>query len=186
MARRASSREASLGSRRPPSKRQALDQMQAALGGMPQDRRSGEGYRTLDRKVNEARQALQGDRVDAPRARSAIEEVLAALPAVRTVSAGGSATGGQVVVQQAAPTFQLTQPPPQLSVEQPQPEIIVRQPPPQVTVRMPKPQVTAHAGLALVAVRSLLAALLATLRRGLAILRLARCAAAAGLRQHGT
>lgn len=134
--------------------RQALDRMQQALGTVPADRRSGEDYRNLEREIGEARQALAGDRVDAARARSAIDEVLQAAPAVRT--AGGAAgSGGQVVVQQPAATLQLTQPPPQVRVEQPQPEItvvvpqpeiIVRQPPPQVTVRMPEPQVAVQQG----------------------------------------
>lgn len=91
--------------------RQALDQMRQELGRVPEDRRSGDGYRALDREVGEARETLQGDRVDSARARSAIEEVLAAVPDARTAM---GAAGGQVLVQQAAPTLQLTQPPPQV------------------------------------------------------------------------
>jgi hypothetical protein len=131
--------------------RQALDQMTQALGQMPQDQRG-----QVEQRVNQAREALQGETVPAPRARSAIEQVLSAVPAGQQPGATGGqqgATGGssQVVVQQAAPSLQLTQPAPEVTVEQPdpvitvvvpQPEIIVRQPPPQVTVQMPEPRVT--------------------------------------------
>ncbi len=134
--------------------RQALQQVQQAIASAPADRRSGAGYRTVEREVNEANRALQGNNVDTGQARSALQEVVAALPAYRNemgiASAGGGATGADIVIREQAAQVQVQQSQPQVTVNQPQPvvtvvvprpEIIVRQAPPQVTVQMPEPQV---------------------------------------------
>ena len=139
--------------------RQGLDQLRQALGQMPAGaQRSTEGVRTLEREIGEAQQVLAGANTDAGRARTALQEVLDAMPAVRTAmgiqatgqTAQAGAAGSQIVVEQSAPTLQLVQPPPQVTVQQaepiitvviPQPEIILRQPPAQVTVQMPEPRV---------------------------------------------
>ena len=132
--------------------RQALTQLQQAMGQVPADRRGTEGYRNLERRVGEAQAALQGDRPDVARARTAVDAVVVAIPVLIAQVGGpaGGATGAQIVLRQAADQIQVQQASPQVTVQQaqpevlvvvPQPEIIVRQPPPQVTVRMPQPEV---------------------------------------------
>lgn len=131
--------------------RQALTQLQQALGQVPAERRSSQNYKALETRVGEAQAALQGDRPDLARARTAVDAVVIAIPVlVAEVGGTAGAAGAQVVVRQTADQIQVQQGAPQVTVQQaqpeilvviPQPEIIIRQPPAQVTVRMPKPQV---------------------------------------------
>jgi hypothetical protein len=67
--------------------RVALDQVERAMGDVPEDRRAG-----LQQQVAEARQAVQGDDVRAPQARSAIQRVLDAIPTRRSDAPAGPAT----------------------------------------------------------------------------------------------
>jgi sporulation protein YlmC with PRC-barrel domain len=66
--------------------RLALDQVSQAMGEVPQDQRGA-----LEQRVAQARQALQGDDVRAPQARSAIQQVLDGIPADRASNEGGGA-----------------------------------------------------------------------------------------------
>jgi len=130
--------------------RQALTQLQQAMGQVPAERRGSQGYKALETRVTEAQAALQGDRPDMARARTAGDAVVIAIPVLVAEVGGAGAAGAQVVVRQTADQIQVQQGAPQVTVQQaqpeilvviPQPEIIVRQPPAQVTVRMPQPQV---------------------------------------------
>ncbi|HUG60338.1 MAG TPA: PRC-barrel domain-containing protein [Methylomirabilota bacterium] len=69
----------------------------------------------------------------------------------QTAQQDGQQQGGEIVVEQTAPSVRIDQPEPEItvrqtapdvSVSQGQPEIIVRQPAPQVTVHIPQPEIT--------------------------------------------
>jgi hypothetical protein len=84
--------------------RQALDQMSQAVGQAPQDQRG-----QVEQRVVQAREVLQGENVPAPRLRTAIEQVLSAVPSadqagqrsgVTPARQGGSTGTSQAMVPQ--------------------------------------------------------------------------------------
>lgn len=81
--------------------RQALTQLQQAMGQVPAHRRSSESYKALERQVGEAQTALQGDRTDIGRARTAVDAVIIAIPVLRA-EVGAAAAGAGAAAQPAA------------------------------------------------------------------------------------
>ncbi len=145
-----------------PQARTAVESAGQVLSRVPQQMQGQDAFRTALREVNDAQNALQGDRTDQQRAATQLREAADALGTLAgrmggSADASGAAsraTGGnqdatraqgagqqRVDVQQSQPQVNVQQPAPQITVQQQQPQITVAQPPPQVTIQQPPPQV---------------------------------------------
>jgi sporulation protein YlmC with PRC-barrel domain len=129
------------------------------IGRAPQQIQGQEVWRTAQRQLNEAQQALQGGQPNQQQATNQMREAADALGTLAgrmggsadstnstsggSPSAGAAGSGAQITVQQSQPQITVTQPQPQVTVTQPQPQVTVRQAEPQVTVQQQgQPQVT--------------------------------------------
>ncbi|WP_372619822.1 PRC-barrel domain-containing protein [Falsiroseomonas sp.] len=130
--------------------RAAVEAGTNALQGVPQQAQRGEAYRTAQRELNEAQQALRQQQPNREQVAGSLREAADALVIlIREVGgtaaaagAAGGAQGAQIAVQQPSPQVTVQQAQPQVTVQQPSPDVTVQQPAPQVTVQQPAPQVT--------------------------------------------
>lgn len=138
--------------------RTAVESGLTVIGRAPQQIQGQDVWRTAQRQLNEAQQALQGGQPNQQQATSQMREAADALGTLAgrvggsadsskstsggSTSAGAAGSGAQITVQQPQPQITVTQPQPQVTVTQPRPQVTVQQPQPQVTVRQAEPQVT--------------------------------------------
>jgi sporulation protein YlmC with PRC-barrel domain len=135
-----------------PNYAQARTAVEAGLnvmGRVPQQMQGQDVYRSAQRELNEAQQALQGQQPNQQQVSAQMREAAEAIAALavrmgNTADAGTTVATGQqrVMVQPAQPQVNVQQPAPQITVQQQQPQITVTQPPPQVAIQQPAPQVT--------------------------------------------
>jgi len=134
--------------------RTAVQAGRDVLGRLPQQAQSPDAFRSAQRELDEASQALQGQQPNQQQVSTQIREAADAVASLmrgmggiaaagQTGGAGTAAgSGAQINVQQQPPQINVQQPAPQVTVQQAAPQVTIQQPAPQVTVQQAQPQVT--------------------------------------------